>query len=105
MTRTRNNIEQLGKREDKVEYLGNEEEEERLAKMTKYAYSCKSNPCGIGECISHEHFGRIAVVVKQGQRCGDEGNDDNRGENVVIHIIYWLSKDLQSINELVINHE
>ena len=56
--------------------------------MAKDPNSCESNSRGISEGIPYKHSGRITVVVKQGKRRGDKRNDDNRRENMIIHVVY-----------------
>ena len=97
MTRTGDDAEELRERKKEVEELGNEEEKKGLGEVPEDAYlrvNCAAGPDsseghagGVGEGVSHEASCREAVEVEERQRRGDEGHDDQRGEDVVTHVV------------------
>ena len=51
--------EQLRTREDEVEDLGDEEEDESFAEMSLYRYGGECHPSKVAECIAWKRFGGI----------------------------------------------
>ena len=87
----------LRERKKEVEELGNEEEKKGLGEVPEDAYlrvNCAAGPDsseghagGVGEGVSHEASCREAVEVEESQRRGDEGHDNQRGEDLVTHVV------------------
>ena len=55
--------------------------------MTKNAYYCKGHTCEIAEGISYENLTREFIVFQEGQSHHQEGDDDGKGENVLLYYL------------------
>lgn len=64
MPRTRHQAKQLRGRQDEVEDLGKEEQQQGLGKMTKDADHRKSHAGEVAECIADESLGRKPEVFR-----------------------------------------
>ena len=91
VARTRHKLEQLRHREQKVEYLRYEEEEEKLAEVSENADDGERHACKVAECVADKHLARIPIVDEQRQCARDEWYYQIHGEYVVVSV--WSLKN------------
>lgn len=60
MTRTRNDVEELGSGVEKVEDLRQEKEEHRLAVASQNPNARECHASKVAKRVAHKHFGRIS---------------------------------------------
>jgi|EP00624_Nannochloropsis_granulata_P004130 precorrin-6B methylase 1 len=79
MTRTRNQLEKLREREEKIRDLGQEKEAEGFGKVSVYPDDGECHPGKIAEGVTDKGTGRVEVVVEEAEDDADEGKDEGEG--------------------------
>lgn len=97
MSRTRDDLEELGQRIDKVNDLWDEEEKERFREVSKDSNCCEDHATPVAERITDEYLRRIPVEVVQ-RKC----REDIRQNYVNTHLMHVLPIRFQpQLNHIV----
>lgn len=84
VARAGDDVEQLGRRVDKVEDLGQQEEDERLAKVALDADDDKDHAGKVAVGVADKDVGGVLVVGKEGQADAEEGQEEEETEQVAV---------------------
>lgn len=78
------NLKQLRHRVHEIQYLGDEEYEQRLAKVAQDACHGQRHAGKVGEGVAHKHLGGKPVEAQEAQGRGGQREDQVGGEQVAI---------------------
>ena len=91
MARTRNNMEELGSRVDKVEDLRDEQKQQGLAEMAENCNDHKDHAGKVAVCVADEYTRRIPIVREECKRHPEEREQEIQREQMgVCRWMHWL---------------
>lgn len=103
MARAGDDVEELGSRVDKVEDLGQEQEDERLAEMTLDADHDEDHAGKVAVGVSDKDVGGVFVVGKEGQAHTQQGQEEEETEQVTVNGRVRVRRD--KVQTVVCNEE